>query len=396
MRRKHKEQIIRDLNSKIVFITGPRQVGKTWLALDIAKNFENPVYLNYDRAEDRKIIQGENWLPKTDLLILDEIHKMAEWKRYVKGVFDTRNEKLRIIVTGSARLDFFRQGGDSLAGRFFTHRLFPFSAGELAAAGEAPDLDKLMDRGGFPEPFLAEDDDWARRWRSQYVDGLIREDILDFERLSDFRSLKLCLELLRGRTGSPVSYASIARDIGIAPNTVKSYIGLFEALCIVFRVTPFSGSPAHGNIARSLLKEPKIYFYDTGLVDGGEGARFENMAALSLAKEAAAAEDLRGIHASLHYLRTKDGRETDFCYAEDGAIRFLAETKFSDSEISKNLIYFCERYGVNGVQIVKNLKREYEKKLSAGRGKEVSPPAGSADLPRIEVRQAEAFFKGLE
>jgi predicted AAA+ superfamily ATPase len=371
MRRKQREQIIKDLASKIVFITGPRQVGKTYLALDIAKEFKNSVYLNYDSLGDRKIIRDESWLPSTDLLILDEIHKMPEWKRYIKGIFDTKTSGLKIIVTGSARLDFFRQAGDSLAGRFFTHRLFPLSEGELAAADYPAGLDRLILRGGFPEPFLAEDDTWALRWRNQYIDGLIREDVLNFEKLSDFKSLALTLELLRKRVGSPVSYSSIARDLCVAPNTVKKYIQIFEALCIVFRLSPFAD-----NIARSLLKEPKLYFYDTGMVLGEEGIKFENMAALSLVKDAAAAEDIRGIRASVHYLRTKDGREVDFCYAENGAIRFLAEAKFSDSDISKNLLYFCEKYDKPGIQIVKNLKRERVH-------------------GRVEVRRADNFLREL-
>jgi predicted AAA+ superfamily ATPase len=174
-----------------------------------------------------------------------------------------------------------------------------------------------------------------------------------------------------------VSYASLARDIGIAPNTIKKYIALFEALCIVFRLTPFTGNPGEINIARSLLKEPKIYFYDTGLVEGGEGPRFENLIALALAKEAAAAEDIKGIRSAVHYIRTKDGKEADFCYIENNAIRFLGEAKLSDSKISDTLYYFCGKYNVPGIQIVKNLRQERKK-------------------DSIEVRKAEGFLRELE
>ena len=380
MTRRRKVQIVKDLNSKIVFLTGPRQVGKTWLAREIAKEFDNPVYLNYDSRIDREIIEKEAWLNSTDLLIFDEIHKMPDWKTYIKGVYDTKPEKLKILVTGSARLEYFKQAGDSLAGRFFTHRLFPFSPGEQAAIGAVPDLNRLMNRSGFPEPFLSEEDDLAHRWRMQYVNGLIREDILDFEKISDFKSIKLCLELLRGRAGSPISYSSIARDIGIAPNTVKKYIQIFEELYIVFRVNPYVG-----NIARSILKEPKIYFFDTALVEGDEGVKFENLTALSMAKEAAAEEDLHGIAASLHYVRTKDGKEIDFCYARNGDAQFLLETKLSDSNISKNLLYFSTQYNIPGIQLVKNLKRERQENINS-----------DGRLIQIEVRSADSWLAKLE
>ena len=357
MERKRKNQILKDLDSKIIFLTGPRQVGKTWLAKEIAKEFNNPVYLNYDSRSDRDIIKKEAWLNNTDLLIFDEIHKMPNWKTYIKGVYDTKPEKLKILVTGSARLEYFRQTGDSLSGRFFTHRLFPFSPGELFSINAGFDLDHLINRGGFPEPFLSEDDDFSQRWRKQYIDGLIRDDVLDFEKITDFKSLRLCMELLRSRVGSPVSYSSIAGDIGIAPNTVKKYIQIFEELYIIFRVTPFVG-----NITRSVLKEPKIYFFDTALVDGDEGFKFENLTALALAKEAAAQEDLKGVSSALHYVRTKDGKEVDFCFVRNGKIQYLLEAKLTDSNISKNLFYFCENYKIPGIQLVKNLK-ESERKV---------------------------------
>ena len=269
MRRYQKSAILRDLDKKMVLLAGPRQAGKTWLAKNIGEDFPNTVYLNYDHNEDRKMIHDTAWLSSTELLILDELHKMPQWKNYLKGVYDTKPKSLKILVTGSARLDIFNQVGDSLAGRYFIHRLMPFSPAELSKVGASVNLDQLMERGGFPEPYLAKQAIDAERWRLQYTDSLIRTDVLDFDNIQNLRAIQLVFELLREKVGSPISYKSIAEDVAVSPHTVKKYIDILEALYIVFRVTPYSK-----NIARSLLKEPKIYFFDNGLVKGNAGARF--------------------------------------------------------------------------------------------------------------------------
>lgn len=353
MKRSQKSYILSDLEKKMVFVTGPRQVGKTWLAKDIARLFPNSVYLNYDSAGDRKIIRQEAWLPDTDLLILDELHKMKDWKNYLKGVYDTRPDSMRMLVTGSARLEAFRQQGDSLAGRFFRHRLLPFSPAEVRYAGESMDTALFLSRGGFPEPLLAETGTDADRWRMQYVDGLIRTDILDFERIHDFKAIQLILDLLRSRTGSPVSYQSIAGDVGVAPNTVKKYIQILESLFIIFTVTPYSKK-----IARSVSKTPKIYFYDAGMVTNDEGAVFENMVALCLLKHVYAQMDLAGKPASLQYIRTKDGAEVDFCLVDNNLPKLLIEVKRSDPRPTKSLINFSKRYDIPAIQLVLHLKHE--------------------------------------
>jgi len=356
MNRLQKKYLLKDLNKKLVFLTGPRQIGKTWLAQNISEEFTKSIYLNFDSLKDREIIKEQAWLDSTELLILDELHKMPDWKNYIKGVFDTRPAHLKILVTGSARLESFRQSGDSLAGRFFRHRLMPFTPAEIAQTGETVDINKLLVRGGFPEPYLAEDDIEADRWRMQYIDGLIRTDILDFEKIHDFKAIQLVLEMLRSRVGSPLSYKSIAEDVGVAPNTVKKYIQIFESLFIIFRIVPHSR-----NIARSILKEPKVYFYDTGLVEGDEGIRFENLVAVSLLKHVYGLNDYLGQPYTLNYLRTKDGAEVDFCLVKKNAPELMIEVKRSASNLGKSLLNFHKRYNIPAIQLVLHLKHERKK-----------------------------------
>jgi predicted AAA+ superfamily ATPase len=353
MKRIQEKQIEKDLAKKIVFLVGPRQVGKTWLAKKIGKEIKKTVYLNYDRLEDREIILKEQWLPDTNLLILDELHKMAGWKNYLKGVFDTKPNDLKILVTGSARLDTFRQSGDSLAGRYFVHHLLPLSLSEIKQTEEGIDFDRLIKRGGFPEPYLASSDVEANRWRNQYIDGLIREDILNFEKIDDLRAIQTIFNLLRGKVGAPISYSSLARDAEISPTTVKKYIKILEALYIIFRVPPYTKK-----IARAILKEPKIYFYDNGLVEGDEGKKLENLVAVSLLKNILGRNDYLGEKNKLFYLNTKEKKEVDFAIASEEKMGEIIEVKLSDSDISKNLRYFSDKYNFLAKQIVKNLKRE--------------------------------------
>jgi hypothetical protein len=185
---------------------------------------------------------------------------------------------------------------------------------------------------------------------------LIRTDILDFEKVHDFKAIQLTLELMRERVGSPLSYASLARDIQCAPNTIKRYIEIFEALFIVFRVTPY-----HRNIARSLLKEPKIYFYDTGMVKGDVSLRLENLVAISLLKHLNAIEDYQGRKARLHYLRTKEKKEVDFALYIENEPLTLVEVKLSNDDLSPSLAYFHKKYRLPAIQLVKNLRHEQKK-----------------------------------
>ena len=352
MERFQKAAILRDLEKKMVFIAGPRQAGKTWLAQDIATSYSQTVYLNYDLIQDRRTMNKMEWSHTTELLILDELHKMPMWKNYLKGLYDTKTKSLRILVTGSARLEIFRRVGDSLAGRYFLHHLLPFSPAELHKVGEVVDLNRFMVRGGFPEPYLALNDIEAKRWQQQYIDSILREELLAFADIQNLRQFELVIDLLRSRVGSPISYQSIAEDVGIAPNTVKKYIQLLETFYIIFRLTPYST-----NIARSLIKEPKIYFYDTALVKGDPGAIFENLMAVCLLKHVFGKIDYEGEGYALYYIRTKDKEEIDFAIAHDDQLELLVEAKYADGNLSKTLVKYHEKYHIPAVQVVKELRQ---------------------------------------
>ena len=349
--------VLNDLATKAVVLTGPRQVGKTTLSRQLMQSFGSAQYLNWDVLTDRMVLQRQSWNPRAGLLVMDEIHKMPNWKGWLKGVADGRTDGQALLVTGSARMETFRQAGDSLAGRYFAFRLHPISVREWCEQQKvdpATALDHLLERGGFPEPCLATDTVQADRWRAQYFTDLIREDVLEFSRLHEINTMRLFVELLRERVGSPLSLASIARDLGVAPATLKRYLDILQALFIIFTVHPW-----HRNVARAILQSPKVYFFDTGLVRGDQGVRLENAVATMLLKEAHFLQDSAGREVGLHYIRTKDDAEVDFAFSESGELKQLIECKLGDSKPHRALARFAEQFpDAEAVQLVYNLRQE--------------------------------------
>jgi predicted AAA+ superfamily ATPase len=376
MKRYLDERVRQDLQKKMVVLTGPRQVGKTTLSRQLVEELAGAQYLNYDVAAHRAVMLAQSWRQSAPLLVLDEIHKMRDWKNWLKGVVDGRAPEQQLLVTGSARMDTFRQSGESLAGRYFRLRLHPLSVREWSEQAQVSPhaaLTHLLERGGFPEPALAASHDDAQRWRNDYFAGLVREDVLEFSRLQEVNAMRLFAEMLRSRVGSPLSLASIGRDLNLSPVTLAKYLDILEALFIVFVVRPW-----HRNIARATLQAPKVYFYDTGLVLGDDGIRFENLVACHLLKNVQWQQDTRGAPVDLHYIRTKDEAEVDFCLSHGDTLTHLVECKLSDPKPHRALARFAEQWPLaQAVQLLRECKAE-------------------VDIGRLEIRDAAPWLAALE
>ncbi|MEW6663796.1 MAG: ATP-binding protein [Thermodesulfobacteriota bacterium] len=350
--------VLKDLEKKMVFIGGPRQVGKTTLAKAIlSERFPKGLHFNWDFDEDRQDILKKRWASDNTLLVFDELHKFPRWKSWIKGLYDVAHETHSFLVTGSARLDLYRRGGDSLMGRYHYWRLHPFTLDEFPK-GLTPKeaFRRLMTVGGFPEPFLDPDERDARRWRRERFDRVLREDVRDLESVRNIRLLGLLLDLLRQRVGGLVAVSNLAGDLHVSPKTVNSWIEVLERMYLVFAVRPYTRS-----LPRAVVKPAKIYFFDNADVIGAEGARFENLVAASLLKRLHFLEDRDGYRYELRYIRDKEGREVDFAVLKEGEVEELVEAKYSDDGISKSLLYYAERLKPErATQITATVKRPYD------------------------------------
>jgi hypothetical protein len=331
-------QIDEDLRAKMVFLGGPRQVGKTSLARSLLA--DPAAELNYDVAEQRDAILARR-LPSGDTWFFDEIHKYRGWRNYLKGLVDAQSRagavRRRILVTGSARLDFYRFGGDSLQGRYFYLRLHPFSLAELGGHTDA--LPALLALGGFPEPFLSGSERFARRWTIAYRERLIREELASLETVSDLGRLELLAAALPARVGSPLSLNALREDLQVSHQTVARWADMLERVYGIFRIAPF-GAPR----LRAVKKERKHYHYDWSVVQD-QGARFENLVASHLLKWAEYQVDTQGREVELRYFRDIDRREVDFVLVQRGGapIAFV-ECKLGDEPVAPGLRYLKARF----------------------------------------------------
>lgn len=342
-----------DLKDKMVFIYGPRQVGKTTFAEQIGKKFypDNFLYLNWDNRNDRKNIISSTFKADTKLIIFDEIHKYSDWKNYLKGEYDKNKNKYHYIVTGSARLVIYQKGGDSLLGRYFHHRLHPLSIPELMNISciykpfdeltffnknkeSCEILDSLLLFGGFPEIYLKQNEKALRRWHADRVDILVREDIRDIENLRNISLLQVLIELMPDKVGSLFSINSLQHDLNVTHKTIASWVDILEKFYYHFRIYPFKFQKI-----KSLRKEPKLYLWDWSELDD-QNAKFENMVASHLLKFCHHLYDSEGYKAELFFLRDIEKREVDFLVALNRKPWFCVEIKASYKTIPANLKYF--------------------------------------------------------
>lgn len=347
--------------SKMAFVSGPRQVGKTTLTRQLGKYFNTVVYHNWDQdsvakawAKDPEmLLSAFDFIKnsKKNLLILDEIHKSKNWKRKIKGLFDSHENELNIIVTGSARLNIYKKGGDSLLGRYLNFRLHPFTLGELLTdevknpslsykqilensaenKNEKKILTDLFEFSGFPEPYLEKNKRLHTIWKKDRRERLIREDLRDLNRVQEISQLQTLALFLPEKVGSPLSIESLREDLSTSHDSVRRWLNWFQELYIHFEIKPWSK-----NIKRSLKKEGKIYLYDWTEVED-KGARFENLIASHLLKACHVWTDLGYGEFDLHYLRNKEKEEVDFLLTKDRRPWFAVEAKLSDSKINRKV-----------------------------------------------------------
>jgi len=325
---------------KMVFIGGPRQVGKTTLALSLLgrkATERHPAYFNWDDPRAAARLRRVELPAHEPLLICDEVHKYAHWRNLLKGIYDTEKSFPRIVVTGSARLDYYRKGGDSLANRYRYFRLHPFSLRELDAKPCGSHVDLLLRFGGFPEPLFRQNETEHRIWQGDRLARVVREDLRDLERVREVSLVEQLVDVLPERVGTPLSVANLRQDLEVDHKTVERWLTILENMYVCFRLPPF-GSPR----IRAVKKEKKLYLWDWSAV-ADLGARFENLVACQLLKYCHWVEDTEGFRMELRYLRDTDRREVDFVVLRGGRPQFAVECKGGERAISSAVRYCAER-----------------------------------------------------
>lgn len=342
MKRYLEDWVRADLKDKMVFVGGPRQVGKTTMALQILRteDTEHPAYLNWDvHGVKSQLLRGE--LPSDEsLLVFDEIHKFKNWRNLLKGIYDRYKNKKEILVTGSARLDYFRRGGDSLMGRYHYYRMHPLSLFELNSNPSKDDCEQLLNFGGFPEPFFRADLRNWKLWQNERVSRVIQEDLVSLERVNELSQLSLLAEILPTKVGNLLSLNNLRDDLSVSYQTASRWVEILDNLYYSYRIPPFGFAKL-----RTAKKEKKLYLWDWSSVPD-PAARFENLIASNLLKFCHAKNDHDGEKYELFFLRSPLGKEIDFLVCDRRKPLFGVECKMGEREVSPSIKYFAERMNI--------------------------------------------------
>ncbi len=343
-------------DGKMAFVSGPRQVGKTTMARHFLKSAHNDFTWDDERFRRRWVRDPVGAMEDRGdgPVLLDEIHKDRRWKNRLKGLWDVQEAELQVIVTGSARLDTYRKGGDSLAGRYIPYRLHPVSIGEheeppgpddiedgVGQVAEVYPYEDLLALGGFPEPLLAGNRAKAARWSRLRREQIVAQDVRDLRNVQDLHAMRVLVDLLPERVGSLLSMNSLREDVGVAYATVRDWIAVLESLYHLFRIRPLAA-----NIRRAVKAEPKMYLFDL-LPVTSDGARRENLTALHLLKACHFWTDTAQGEFDLRFVRTKDGREVDFVVLRDRSPWMLVECKSRETNPSTGLDWAVRQLGTH-------------------------------------------------
>lgn len=362
------EHLARD--NQMIFLAGPRQVGKTTISRS-CKDPAKTIYLNWDVKEHRaEIIAGTLNVAKytnldqpkeyKPLIVFDELHKYKKWRQFLKGFYDLYSLETNIIVTGSAKFDIYRRGGDSLMGRYFPYRVHPLSVREIISTDvpkqpistqsriSSEDFERLWKFGGYPDPYLKANENFSKRWQKLRLDQLLKKDIKELTNIQEIDQLELLATFIQENATKALNYTALSQRTGVAVNTVKRWISTLKHFYYCFTISPWSKS-----IARSLIKEPKVFLWDWSEITD-IGSRVENFVACHLYKAVHAWNDLGFGNFGLYYIRDKDKNEVDFLLVRNGKPWVLIEVKHSaNHSISKNLYHFQEVTGAeHALQVV--------------------------------------------
>lgn len=377
-------------HEQMLFLAGPRQVGKTTLAKTLLKKFGcEKLYYNWDDPVQKRSLKAqpfafETLLPSSttkqnnQIIVFDEIHKQARWKNYLKGVYDRFHGKIKIIVTGSGRLNTYKKGSDSLMGRFFMYQMAPFSVGELLGFHPIQELkqfklkftekkessssfDRLLKYSGFPQPYLKKEESFLARWNNLQQDLILHQDIRDLSNVREISLIDHLMNLLPVKIGSPLSTNSLTEDLEVSFKTVKNWLSILDRVYYLFGIPPYSG-----NMTRALKKERKIYLWNWTLCTD-PAKKYENLLACHLKKTVDILNDFGLAHAGLFYCRNKDGTETDFLLTLDKKPHLLIEAKLGDLNPDSSLRHYMRALNLKtAFQVIREPGHDFTRHLPEG------------------------------